>query len=645
MSKYIIYLVTVLLIIACSRYPKDLELALKFAGENRTELEQVIEYYSLNPEDSLKLKAAKFLIVNMPYHYTSTNPTLDIFRHHIASNTPDATTIAEFEKQYRPLSGLQYSNVNDAHVMTADYLIRNINFSFRLWNEAPWGKHVSFEDFCEEILPYRIGDEPIEDWKEVYYQRYQPMLDTMVNKNDIVAVAGMLFYYLYNNEDWAYVYDHNLNTPDLGALALLDMRWGMCREQVEMFIYTLRSVGIPAGMDMYVQHPDMEARQHEWNYLRDTTRKSIGFEYYDTKVFGQNITDARKRGKIYRKYFKPQFESLPIRNQEKGIPQTLNNIFLKDVSSDYFPNNSVDFFLGTSYKNGEVMYLSVFNNTEWIPIAWNEVKNKKIQFYYLQPGVLYQISGYSFGKTIPASEPFIMNRDGSVHFAVAKAGQTQSIKLMRKYPYPEWWERTRICAIGGQFQGANRPDFSDAVTLYTIPSKAEMTWEFVSLKLDSLKFKYARYITAVNGRNYIAEVEFYDGDQKVSGKTIGSEGSHLDDPKKTSDKVFDGDPLTYYRAKEEVSGTWTGLEFDMPRNLSSIRYIFRNDDNNIRHGDDYELVYWTEGGWKSLGSKIADSYELQFNDVPIGALFLLHNHTRGKEERPFTYKNGEQEWW
>ena len=68
--------------------------------------------------------------------------------------------------------------------------------------------------------------------------------------------------------------------------------------------------------------------------------------------------------------------------------------------------------------------------------------------------------------------------------------------------------QNRICAIDGQFQGANNSDFSDRITLYTIGEKAEMTWEQINLNHVSRTFKYARYITATKGRNYIAKVEF-----------------------------------------------------------------------------------------------------------------------------------------
>ncbi len=45
----------------------QLEFALRFAGNNRLELEKVIEHYRNNPQ---KLFAACFLIENMPYHYS-----------------------------------------------------------------------------------------------------------------------------------------------------------------------------------------------------------------------------------------------------------------------------------------------------------------------------------------------------------------------------------------------------------------------------------------------------------------------------------------------------------------------------------------------------------------------------------------------
>ena len=46
----------------------SLEFALRVAKNNRRELEKVLYYYQKNLADSLKYKAACFLIENMPYY-------------------------------------------------------------------------------------------------------------------------------------------------------------------------------------------------------------------------------------------------------------------------------------------------------------------------------------------------------------------------------------------------------------------------------------------------------------------------------------------------------------------------------------------------------------------------------------------------
>lgn len=60
-----------------------LEAALSQAGENRVELEKVLHRYQSNPSDSLKYRAACFLIENMPSYtyikvscWNNTSPSL-----------------------------------------------------------------------------------------------------------------------------------------------------------------------------------------------------------------------------------------------------------------------------------------------------------------------------------------------------------------------------------------------------------------------------------------------------------------------------------------------------------------------------------------------------------------------------------------
>ena len=108
--------------------------------------------------------------------------------------------------------------------------------------------------------------------------------------------------------------------------------------------------------------------------------------------------------------------------------------------------------------------------------------------------------------------------------------------------------------------------------------------------------------------------------------------------------LTDGDVLTYYEA-EDTENIWYGWEYSQPINLSCIVFLPRNDDNFIREGETYELFYWSSKGWISLGKQKGNfESELVFSNAPLHALFWLHNHDKGTEERIFTYENERQIW-
>ena len=55
---------------SCSEDDLYLHYALKAAGANKSELKAVLKHYRTEDNDPEKLKAAKYLIANMPAHYS-----------------------------------------------------------------------------------------------------------------------------------------------------------------------------------------------------------------------------------------------------------------------------------------------------------------------------------------------------------------------------------------------------------------------------------------------------------------------------------------------------------------------------------------------------------------------------------------------
>ena len=71
--RLIFYLFLFTLLHSCREANSRLEQALQLAGDNKLELQKVLDHYA---GDSLKLKAAIFLIENMPGHYSLDGPYL-----------------------------------------------------------------------------------------------------------------------------------------------------------------------------------------------------------------------------------------------------------------------------------------------------------------------------------------------------------------------------------------------------------------------------------------------------------------------------------------------------------------------------------------------------------------------------------------
>jgi len=132
----------------CCQPISPLETALLLAGDNRRELETVLEYYSGSADDPLKLKAARYLIENMPGHYSLDNAGTDNYFSKVESAYTDAPAYLKHILYCLPSYFLEPAvKKEDVQYITAEFLIRHIDRSFELWNSSPWKKEVNEELF------------------------------------------------------------------------------------------------------------------------------------------------------------------------------------------------------------------------------------------------------------------------------------------------------------------------------------------------------------------------------------------------------------------------------------------------------------------------------------------------------------------
>lgn len=139
----------------------------------------------------------------------------------------------------------------------------------------------------------------------------------------------------------------------------------------------------------------------------------------------------------------------------------------------------------------------------------------------------------------------------------------------------------------------------------------------------------------------IAEIKVFGGDgQQFSGEWGGNEGTKGHG----LDLVTDQDRVSYYQPDQFQKDQFVVLDLGEPKQIAKVEFYPRNDDNKIVTGELYELFYWDKK-WISLGKQYAEDNKLIYQNIPRESIFRIHNHTRGKEHRPFTYEGGKQVWY
>ena len=641
--KTIFLFLICLTFISCqfNKHDPALHQALELAGENREELEKVLKHYE---EDSLKLEAAKFLISNMPIYNTFEGQSLDNFKREFTNTIENGFTGKEALDKTEKITGFPDLNrlnlIKDIEIIKASYLIENIEHSFMVWNEQPWGKYISFEDFCEYILPYRIENEPVENWKAKYYTKYQPILDSLLQNDNVIDAANIIYDYIVK-DSWSFILE--MPEPHMGAIFLFDKRVGSCRDRCDLAIYIMRSLGIPVGTDMVLHSPD-QGNRHFWNFVLDNNSESVEFTLWEEPpVPNYNTELEKKRGKVYRNDFSYKKETLYLLQSEKRTPGLLSKLNLRDVSEQYFEGNNISFEgKKIDEKRNGVLYLCVFDIHGWVPIDWGKVSNGKLILKNIEDNVLFSICSFEEGKMNPIYYPFIVNNNSKQYFTPSL--KTQTVHLERKYTMKFMKEHMKRFS-GGLFEGSNKSDFSSPHIFYMIDSISSARYYSIEIDLDE-KFRFIRYNSPDNSLCNMAELSFYDEHgEEMKGDIIGSDGAIFNEEKLNKHAVFDKDPLTFFNAPD-MTGMWVGMDFKQPRKISRISFLPRNDDNFIKEDELYELFFASDTGWKSLGTKIGTSSQvLIYEEVPINTIFWLRNLTEGKEERPFSYEDGQQKWW
>lgn len=615
-----------LLFSGCATKVDRLEYALEFAGENRRELEKVLEYYS---DDSLKFRAACFLIENMPRWYAYDGWQLDTLEV-LMRKDREGIFSKDDKMRWNSFDYHALNKIYDSKVITSEYLIENIDLAFQEWQKRPWNKSLSFDDFCDLILPYRIGNERLSDWRSLYNAYYGNLLDSIYTGSDVLEACKCI-----NDElnRQSYKYSVEWNVPHNRADYLFETRIGYCREVSDLIQYAMRSCGIPVAADFMPYSPDYRY-SHEWNVVRDTTGRYIqfGFDGLDP-VRDKVMDDGRRKGKVYRYCYALQNEREILRKHSGWNIGDAEGLYWKDVTSEYFGHNQAVVNIFTTGK--PFIGLSVFSTNGWQIIGEGVCKNSgKAIFDNIEPSIIYVPASQNNGVK-PAGYPFMLDSEGNVEEFVPDTVNLEKVILKRKMPLIPRVAAWGYSQIEARIEGDTNINFKKPKLITEIKDTMDYTFQ-VFRGLCSEPVKYIRYVPPV-GLLQLAELRLYQDTALKNEIKI----TPLTDVTYVK-KVIDGDILSYIYRKSKGLIEPLIFSLDSLQQIKRLYFIARTDDNYVWKGDAYELLYFDgKKGWKSLGVKIATSKQICF-DAPRNALLWLRNRTKGREEQVFIYKNNKQ---
>ena len=635
-------------VVSCDKKQANeyLEYALRAAGNNRSELEAVLEHYKDDPE---KLAAARFLIENMPGHESFQDEEIDQY-YNLALKVlqSDLKPVEQRDSLLHvsddKFSLLKYRTVPDVRIMKADYLIHSIDYAYSQWKDNPWSSHICFEDFCQWILPYKAVElQPLDYWRDTLYNAFNTYIDLMVHDDD---QYGTIFYTVDALRNGILDKVHPVGMfnrsgyPLLRADLLARQTFGRCEDYVNLAVLVYRSFGIPVCID-YTPYWGRYRAGHSWYSLLSDRGEELHAEWDVGSVPGSSFFPDKRIPKVFRNSYSINRER--ARYKKESAYRFPFDISAYDVTSKYFSTTDVVIKIKPSFDLVEdYAYIATFNghDEDWAVVDFGKINRRKVVFSDMGRNILYIALAYDGKELQPISKPFIIQRDGTLTFVENNPQRMRTVKLRRKYYQSNNVARMRQRILGGRIEASDYKDFTNAITVFSIddiyiPDRTDV--------LEPDRHRYWRWRAADGTYGSIAELAFFSPDgTRIDGHHLGCQDASIE----SIERAFDNDWLTNFET-DAPDGAWVGIDFGKAVQIGSVRIVPRSDDNDIHPGDIYELRYWSNNGeWISRGIRTADGNTLSYDSIPEGALMWLSNQTRGWDERPFLIDNEKKiEWW
>lgn len=630
------------------------ELVLTLSGNNRDELNKVLVHFKNEPE---KLKAVHFLIENMPEHFAqdlqiieSLNPIYD--KHVSISEKYNWIRSTEWKEELDSCMKTNLSSIyankfrKDIHIIKSDWLINEIDRSFKAWKENAYTKDAKIEDFCRYILPYRFSECVYpDDSRDVFYKRHTHFFDN--SEKDFKDVCdSLLFKYVFlMHNDFAAA-----NLPIYSASALEQIKRSSCEDRAWYNCLLMSSLGMAVSID-FVPYWGNRSGSHTWNsmIIKGETYPFEPFwdvERWKYKTIYNNETYDLLRGKfrlpkVYRRTYELHLEG-PLSDEsvkKEDIPSLFRYPFVKDVSTEYFKTTDVKVNITEPIPDDtHYCYLCVYNAGEWKPVQWAKINwIHSAKFKGMGRDIVYAPMFYKNGVLIRAGSAFLLDQNGN--YQIMKPEKEKTSIIIRSFTSHLTAKEISACRKllrGSSLVGYHKDILEAGDTIYKFTNHIDTYCNDTTI-VGTQKYRYIRLIPATDSIG-LCDISFFEKGKRISDIKVSVNASSSVEEEKpdmlTDQYSGTGFKCVFKNDNDREAGIL--FDFGKPCKINGLSYGLYTP-SYVTEEAEYTIYYW-DNQWIPAGVLKGGRSFITFCNIPKGTLYRVR--TPRYNERIFVYNEG-----
>ncbi|WP_157278793.1 hypothetical protein [Olivibacter sitiensis] len=299
----------------------------------------------------------------------------------------------------------------DESILNTSYIKNYIHQVCENWKSLPWHNEVPDSIFLKYVLPYKIGAEYPDNWRESvlkklgdsinavdssYFEDKRKFIDKTIKKK-LWPIQDK--WYHYSDEPF----------PFGGIPSFNELKgWGRgnCYIGSQLSIYFARTIGIPMGLDFIPYFGGINGSHSFEVHWDPETNRMLKFRPFDIPVT-----------KVYRRTFEPQSTWADVKESWK-----LPNFDIEFLKSDHVLDVTdrhvvVKDVIVTPPKNVDVKhaYLGVYSYGNWIPIQYATLSDMgNFRFGKMGVNIFYKVLFPEVGLEQYDTPVFYLNYDGMI---------------------------------------------------------------------------------------------------------------------------------------------------------------------------------------------------------------------------------------